>query len=178
MWPLFLILILIVLDATSLQAQRPLEPGARVRITAPDHRPVTVGNLVRITGDTAAIVDANGTLTTVVLGPSRRLELSLGRRRQVGRGAGTGFLLGAVAGAALGAASWKPCEPNAFLCLQPENRGQAAVLGGVLLGVPGLVVGALAGSARRERWERVRRQADVSVHVAPSQARIGVQLAL
>jgi hypothetical protein len=170
--------IVLLLAATALHGQQPLAPGMRVRVTAPNvHRPVAIGNLVRIIGDTATIVDTSGSITTLVLGSDRRLDLSLGRHRRVGRSARTGFLMGAVAGAALGAATWAPCPPDAFLCFQPENRGQAAVLGGVVLGVPGLLVGALVGTAKSERWERVRSHTDVALFVRPSDAHIGLRMA-
>lgn len=65
---------------------------------------------------------------------------------------GIGLLLGAGAGALLGAATYRrPDCSQSFICLD-FGPGVAAAAGAVVLGVPGMVVGAFAGSSKRERW--------------------------
>jgi hypothetical protein len=63
-------------------------------------------------------------------------------------GAGRGALIGFLSGAILGAATYEPPPPDAFLYIGPESAGAAAVWGGVLIGVVGLVVGLVWGAAR------------------------------
>ena len=157
-------------------AQDPsLAAGTRVRVTAPaadlkNH--VTIVSEVR--GDSVT-VGVRGGSRTVAVSDITSLQVSTGQRRRVLVDAMLGFGIGAVTGAALGAASYEECEDwGCFLA--PRNRGAAAAEGAVILGAAGVVTGAIVGLFHRtDIWER--RTLPVRAAVRPSRTG-GVTLAL
>jgi hypothetical protein len=173
------VFLLLMAGTTGLHAQAALTPGSRVRVVqpTPTNRTVAVGRLVTSWGDSVQLADDAGAMATVYVGRARRLEVSLGRQRRTGQGAMSGLLIGGGIGAVLGAATWQPCPPDAWLCFSPDNRAQAAVLGGVLIGVPGMLIGAIAGSGNRERWERVRVVPQIGVTPSANGVTVGARLA-
>jgi len=142
-----LAVVLTVLPATLLVAQEParIVPGAHVRVTAP-HLPNgrLQGALTRIDADTLVIGStpiARHTLT--------RVEVSTGRRSRLGRGLGVGFLAGAGLGAILGAGVG---NDGGEFC----TATQCAVAGAAVVGVGGMVLGALVGAmTHTDRWQEV-----------------------
>ena len=128
--------------------QNPLQPGSRVRITAPDcGLNQQTGMLDPSLGDT--LVLAYGASNARCLRSNvTRLEVSRGRRSKWVTGLGLGLLGGALVGAAVG-----PTLNH------PEDGLTAAdwAAVGVLLGAPtGMVLGTLIGaSIKRDRWEEV-----------------------
>lgn len=161
--------------ATVAYAQDALPAGTRVRVFDPARSTiVAVGALARLTADSVTIVDTSGS-RTVALSGRRRVETSLGRHRRVGQSMAGGAAVGGVIGLVLGAATWEPCPPEAWVCLTP-SRAQTALLSGVLLAVPGALLGALAGSRERERWQRVPRSVPISVIPERGGARVAVSI--
>jgi hypothetical protein len=111
----------------------------------------------RITGRLVSADD--GSLTLVPEGAAEpvrldrasvaRVEFSDGRRSRVGRGA----LIGAFAGAAVGALAGMITYnryPNG--CFEGSSASGCAVYGAVLFGVPGAAIGALSSIGPRETW--------------------------
>jgi hypothetical protein len=72
-------------------------------------------------------------------------DVTIVKKSQLGRGLAWGGLIGAGAGAAVGAAVWKPDQPGTW-SLMRISRGQLAVYGALALGAIGLVVGGLVGA--------------------------------
>jgi hypothetical protein len=132
-----------------------LAAGARVRITVPS-RNVTkqVGTLQAVLADTLVIdlLGARlGELLRVPLDSVTRLDVSDGRHRQTGRGAGIGFLAGAAVGAILGPLTM---ECPDYGC--DTSPAVAAVVGGLALGGLGALVGLGIGAATTsETWKEV-----------------------
>jgi hypothetical protein len=62
------------------------------------------------------------------------------------RNAGIGGSVGAGAGAGIGAATFHPCSPSQFLCIQPAGRGAYAGIGAAVGFAGGALVGALLPS--------------------------------
>lgn len=152
----------------SLGAQAPVEPGQRVRVThhlsgesvtnlATGETRVVMkrrrdtGSLIEFTADSVVLGDDPDARLALPLTSVTKLEVSRGRKSLgAGKGALWGSLIGVATGAALGAVAYS--EPNDFV----HNRGDAALLGAVVLGVPGLVVGTIAGAiSKTDRWEEV-----------------------
>ncbi len=141
--------------------------GERVRLTLASREDPVVGVLVaqdrdslRVQSrpDSPPIVFARAGVTGA--------EASLGRHGHAGTGALVGLLAGGVAGAALGSS----CEDD-FLC--PGTGGGALLLGGT-----GLVFGALVGVLiRTERWEWVYPE-EVEVGFVPLRRGAGVGVSL
>lgn len=138
---------LTVLPATLLVAQEParLLPGAHVRVTAP-YLPLgpLQGTLTRIDADTLVIGS-----TPVARNTLTRLEVNTGRRSHLGTGLGLGLLAGAGLGAILGASVG---NDGGEFC----TATQCAVAGAAVVGVAGMVVGALVGAmTHTDRWQEV-----------------------
>jgi hypothetical protein len=77
-----------------------------------------------------------------------KMDASIGRHTNVARGAGIGFLVGLVGGAALGATTSGCCNKEAR-----QLRAVATVANGLLGGALGGIVGAVIGSRQRtEDW--------------------------
>jgi hypothetical protein len=83
-----------------------------------------------------------------------KLDVASGQHTHKARGALLGFLIGAGAGAVLGAAIYK--QPDcAGYCVLPDTRSLDAAFGAVLLGGVGAAVGALMGAHPTETWVHV-----------------------
>jgi len=97
-------------------------------------------------GDTVIISSAAAIRTVWVITAQNRLEVSAGMHRRTLRGIGRGFLFGAATGAAIGLLTYRePDCSQSFVCLD-FGPGFAALAGAVVLGVPGMVIGAIAGA--------------------------------
>ncbi len=134
-----------------------LEAGARVRLTSP--KLPARDRIVRIVaagGDTISFrSERDSMVRTLPLTDIDAVEVSLGQRRQVARGAGLGVLVGGALGGVVGYATYTPCE--GFCILGPSSRGESAVFGALGGGVLGLVVGTTIGVVRKtEKWQRVQ----------------------
>ncbi|SRR6266550_3781684 len=145
-----------------------IAPGERVRLTLESRPSAVVGVLVtqdrdslrvQPRPDAPPVAFSRAGLTGV--------EASLGFHGHAGTGALVGLLAGGVAGAALGSS----CSDD-FLC--PGAGGGALLLGGT-----GLLFGALVGVfVRTERWEWVYpRDLGITVVKPPRGLGIGVSIA-
>jgi hypothetical protein len=134
-------------------AGQSIAPGSRVRVTHPGEG-TRVGTVVALTADSLEVRFAGRSdAAHMSLDQVSRVDVSRGRERRVLRRAGVGFLVGAGVGAVTGAISESQCEPEKeFICLGADG---GAFLGGMFFGALGGVVGAVAGLAPSERWERV-----------------------
>lgn len=145
--PLPLVVLLAASPADTIaQGSLPLQPGQRVRITAPElglkrqkavldeHR----GDRLLLTADSTS---------SIPVASITGLEVHRGTRGHPWRGAGIGFLVGAIAG---GAATYAWCA-NTYDCNPPIAWAAAGIFGagGALLGAG---IGALA---RTDKWEAV-----------------------
>lgn len=137
--------IVALLAATTLAAQ---EPGTRIRL-APTDGAVQIGVLVALDRDSVHIRDMAGTDLRYARADLRLLERSIGHRRNVGRAAVRGGVIGAGAGFLLGALA--SAEDDAFC------SGASCIAAGSGAGaVWGLAIGAAIGAlVRTEQWERI-----------------------
>jgi len=159
--------------------------GQRVRITSGKYLlHQRVGTLVGSWADSITVrIGVVPAESTLVLSRSviDRLEVSRGLQRNTGRGALIGLGSGAALGAVIGLMTYEKCVPQGLLdCLYaPESRAQQAMLFGVAFGLIGAGVGALVGSAKQERWERVRSDDDVAWSIrSPPGGGIGVDVGI
>jgi hypothetical protein len=145
-----------------------LARGARVRVTvgAPWSEQYTA-KIDAIHGDTLLL---EGGATRVVLFRSlERLEVSQGRRGHPWRGAGIGFLVGAVTGAVLGPYT----VPG-----EGDTAESKAVAGAVLLGAAGALSGVVIGALiKTDTWEEVPLEG-LRVSIAPRGGGVGVGVRL
>ena len=120
--------------------------GARVKIfpSMEGTKPV-IGEMVQLTYDTLVIVpEGNGPAQTFYPGDVRKIEVSQGKRSNVGKGAWIGAAAGAVAGFIIGYAQGPTDVCTEFGC--------GAALGAVF-GAGGALVGMGVGAATSgERW--------------------------
>jgi hypothetical protein len=152
--------------AVAAQDTLKIDPGERVRLTLVSGRS-TVGVLVTQDRDSLRI-RPRPDAPPAAFSRSRiaGVEASLGRHGH----AGTGALVGLVAGGAAGAAVGGSCSGD-FLC--PGAGGGALLLGGT-----GLLFGALVGVfVRSERWEQVNEN-PVQVGFAPPGRGLGVRVSI
>jgi hypothetical protein len=138
---------LAVLTAGTLAAQQALEAGTRVRIhTAGATTPLTGTVAYRDTGS-VAVLRAPADTAFVPLTSITSVEVSAGRRSNIGRGAKWGALVGAGAGALLGLAAMS--EDDGYF----EFGAEAVPIGMLGVGVLGGAVGGLFGAlTTSERW--------------------------
>ena len=140
---------LFVATSSPLAAQEaPVEPGARVRVTAPDLGiNKAIGVFEAVEGGTLVV----GTLR-LPLASVTRLEVHRGQKSRVGRGALIGAAVGAGSGAIIGAIAFSgSCIDNPDGC-----PAAGAAIGAIFLGLPGLLVGTVVGAlSKTDRWEAV-----------------------
>ena len=154
-----LVAVLTITPLTNATAQ--VRPGAQVRVAGHFCQPSYsncvggspqqyVGTFVTWEVDTL-VIQNNGDTLSVPASLVTRLDVSRGRKANTGKGAGIGVLLGVVAGALIGYASYE--SESFFIELDPEAY---AVWGAVFGGLVGGGVGALIGaSIRTDRWQEV-----------------------
>ena len=145
--------------ASILRAQAsPVAPGAKVRFQLRSGGRLE-GRVVSLGPEALeASVPTSSATERYPLADIAKLEVVNGRHRPVLRGVVIGTGAGVILGGAIGAMTFSPCESTEFLgCLfEPENRGQSAATGSVLLGALGLIVGGVQGLIPRDRWQRVQ----------------------
>jgi len=152
-----------------------VQPGARVRATAPRVQTVT-GLVVAANGDTLHVLrDYTRDTSVVVISRLTALDLSTGRHKRRVLGAVYGLFGGAALGAVIGAVSYRKqtCAPGTFLCDYPGQAGDEAI-GAVLLGGAGTIVGAIVGAGKADSWRRVipRESAQVGLVVPGAAGRL------
>ena len=149
-----------VAPATAAQSNE-LQPGARVRVSAPGIVAGRyVGTVLTRNGDTLQLGGPSSAPVTVPMGRITSLEISRGKSRL--SGAGRGVLWGVPIGLAFGLATANSLEHCTDFGCRDASSGErgAYVLASMLAGgVWGAGIGALVG---RERWERF----DVAPHSA------------
>lgn len=143
---LFSLPLLVPLPSLSAQQSLPLEPGARVRITAPDcGADKQTATFETLRGGMLVLGSTDCPLASVT-----RLELHTGRKVSAARALGfpvVGLLVGGVAGGLVGYSTCAPCDY--------ELEGLAPAVGAVLGGGMGFVAGLVVGLLPRDRWRTV-----------------------
>ena len=170
-------------DALVGQAKAPapaasLVPGARVRIKTRDDAKPRIAIVVAHTADTLSVrLPEFANTVAMPLDEITRLDVSLGRHRNVTRGIVVGTVAGGTVGALVGAMSYQKCTSQCLLA--PEDRAQSAAIGGIVGGGLGFLVGSLTGLARQDDWKRVPldgKRVAVSVRPRSHGAALGVTL--
>ncbi|MDQ6873008.1 MAG: hypothetical protein M3037_13540 [Gemmatimonadota bacterium] len=133
----------------------PLAPGLRVRIFSTDlgWRPKT-GSVVSATSDTLMFLPAKqSTSTAIATQKIGRIDVARGTHTQKLQGAMLGLLAGAVAGAIIASASYKPpkCAADSW-CMDILGQGGETAAGGVLGGLLGMLVGVIVGDRQTDNW--------------------------
>lgn len=162
--PLALPFVLALTSATRLvsQATPSIEPGTRVRVTAPAMTPHArrVGSVLTVRADTLLLRRAfSGDTLAIALPLVTRLEVSRSRRRHAYAGAGIGGAVGFLYG-------WKHGSSHACAHSGPSQADSSCF--GVFDVFLGTLGGALIGSAvgalvRTDRWEPVPREGWLSL---------------
>lgn len=154
-------------------------PGTRVRVTTPFVRR-EAATVASVGTESMAIVPDRPPRDTLslLLVELRRLEVSVGKKRDTWRGVGLGAIAGGILGAVLGAVSYRrpECDSIAFGCGVAEyGPGGQAAIAGALGAIAGGVVGGIIGSQHTsEHWRGV--PLDVSI-VPAAGRRVGLALA-
>jgi hypothetical protein len=162
-----LVLSLAFAACTPRTGEAQLVPGALVRVRHVQGccETTTTGHLVSLDpGSLSLRPVSDSVIFSLPRKEIRSVDLRLGSESHVG----TGMLVGAIAGGAIGALigrSHDQCSTDGGPCLDALGVGVEAV-GGALAG---LVTGAVIGwQTRSDRWERVELPARVSVRPARS----------
>jgi hypothetical protein len=128
----------------------PVPPGSRVRILSPflGNR-IATGSVVSATPDTLVFRAARESTSTAIPTPHIvKLDIARGTHTNTARFGFGGFLLGALVGAAIGAAT---TPPPCYNCLD-FSQGYYALTGGVIGGAIGGLVGATIGKRPSDTW--------------------------
>jgi hypothetical protein len=128
----------------------PLAPDSRVRILSPalGKRFVT-GSVVSATPDTLVFrLDKQSTSTAISTSSIREIGIARGTHTNTGRTGFAGFLVGALVGSSIGAATHPQRCTN---CLD-FGQQTAALAGGLAGGVIGALVGVAIGKRPSDTW--------------------------
>lgn len=132
------------------QDSRAVNAGSRVRIAAPVFGArKQVGTVVSVTSDTLVLRQGtSAAYRSVATSEITALEVSRGTHTNTARFTIGGFLVGAMMGTAIGAATHHSPRYNSL-----DFSQQAAALGGGLIGgVAGALVGASIGKRPSDTW--------------------------
>ena len=127
-----------------------LTPGQRVRIHSHEFGMNMREGFVHF--DSVLVLGGSrGERMAIPLTSVTRLEVHRGTRNQVGKGALIGFGIGAGFGALIGlGTSTQQCS---MICFSPS---ESAAIGAAVIGIPGLLIGIVAGAlSKSDRWEEV-----------------------
>lgn len=151
----------ILAETVDAQGLTDLQQGARIRVHPLDGKK-QVGVFMAAGPDSLRFSSgrSGGTVSTRALAEVGRVDVSEGRSAARGalRNGAIGFLLGGVAGALLGAATYTEEDDDGdfFGCIIICSRGQAAAAGGFTAGAAGLIIGGIVGIRNgSERWRTV-----------------------
>ena len=141
------------------QPEAPLPPsivGYRARIyepSTPTTRP-PIGIIRAYQDDSITLETSPGTLTAFRLSPAAVLEISRGHKKNTGRGAVIGAIIGGAGLAIVGAADCAGDDDGFF----EMSAGECAAGGALVGGGAGALIGMLIGSQiESERWEEIPR---------------------
>ena len=152
--PGVMLLVLVLQLALLLETQfmwAQVEVGARVRVTAHSIPGRRIGSLVSLDGDSLRYTRWDtSSVVAVPLESVARLERSIGRRSNTGRGATLGALIGGGFGLFLGIAA--STDNSGWWEVGPEEIAAATAVAGVAGAGLGAVIGSLS---KRDRWEPV-----------------------
>jgi hypothetical protein len=162
----------------SAQAVPGLSVGQRVRIVGGANAEPVIGTLIARRSDSLVIGRERD---TIAVGRSNLLfvERSLGTRHEVKKAMRIGAVVGASLGAIASAATWKPCEETVpgSCFFSTDNVRDAAVVGGIIYAVPGLLVGAIAGLViKSEKWVPVSVASVSQFRVVPRSGGVVAQM--
>jgi len=133
------------LGAAAAQAVQP-KSGDRIRITAtPYSLKNRIARVLNVRSDTLLLQVGWTDTLAVALDRVTRLEVSTASRRFARRGAVIGSLIGVATGAISGYASGDDDNPTGWNFFA-RTASEKARLGGTILGVTGLVIGAVWGA--------------------------------
>jgi hypothetical protein len=133
----------------------PIAVGSHVRIESPVlGSGLQKGSVAASTADTLLFQPKAEVSPIPIATPNIvKLEVARGQHTHKARSALVGFLIGAGAGAVLGAATYKKPECHEIVCdILPDTRSFDATLGAVLLGGAGAIVGAVIGAHPTDTW--------------------------
>lgn len=133
-------------------ARWPVDSGSKIRVIAPEvSRKPQVGKLVAFTPDTIVFrIGKDPTSTAVPVASLARLDVANGTHQSKLRDSMLGLFFGALAGAALGAATYKPPKCHDF-CFD-LGPGFDAAVAGTLGGIVGSIAGLIVGSHNSDTW--------------------------
>ena len=139
-WLTLLFLAVAPLSVGNAQDARPVEPGARLRVTRTADAEPVVGVLASLEGERLILDIGEGRRLTLAAGSITKLEASSGQKSNALLGLGIGAVVGAIGGVVY-------CK-NA-VC---DQEAKAAAI----FSLPGALIGVLIGAAiKTEKWEEV-----------------------
>jgi hypothetical protein len=139
--------------AAPLTGQSPLAlPGEQLRLEVAGTGRVH-GELVRVTPQSVILIDGAGMERVVARADLRRVWVTRSSGHAVGRGVAGGAAIGFGAGAIVGAVTWEPCRGGGFMAcfLTPSSALEQGALVGILVAVPGAIIGGGIGALTRRR---------------------------
>ncbi len=163
--PIFTILFLLVMPVKYGMGQvSDIEEGDQIRLVAPSLSDIKLtGHVIEISTDAIRIARPNSQIPhrlDIPLNSIHSLEKYDGTKRNTGRGALTGAIVGGLGLGLASALSYEPCEsdPDDIFdgCLIHFSPGSLFLMGAAAGGVLGTAVGAIIGStSKRVVWKPV-----------------------
>jgi hypothetical protein len=189
------LLVILAPQPVSSQTDLPILPGHRVRLTVSEGKPAAhsvagmwVSTGEAIVGDWEAnsegvirLRDQSGMGSWQIPAESvEQIEVSLGKRRRIGRSVFLSTVGFAAGFGFIGAVSWKPCNEVGFMAcfLTPTSRSESIAWGAGVGAILGLPIGLLIGLRKHETWRAESTQGlKASIQPGPG-GRIGLGLTL
>jgi hypothetical protein len=134
----------------------PLDSGTVIRVTSVGSN-FRRGTLTSTTSDSITIDRPRVGRFAVGLDQVRNVEVLTESHTEKAKYTLIGLLVGAGAGALIGAVTYSPskCDASVSFCLDVFDRSATTAIGALVFGAAGGLVGLMAGAAPKETWVSV-----------------------
>lgn len=157
-----------------------LQPGDRIRIFYSGSFSSQITGLFQEFTDGSLRLATNKSTEVIPLAAIKRVDISVGKKTNEGKGAAIGAISGGLAFGLLSMASDPSCGPEDDWCIDFFSSGQSFAIGFGMGAAGGAFIGLIAGGlTKSDRWKRIPLDIairPVSLRMVPSNNQVGLNL--
>jgi hypothetical protein len=152
-----------------------------IRVRIADRGATRIGTFVSLSADSLVLFEEINGKSAIALRDINSLEQGMGTHRNMIKGTLYGFVIGATVGTFIGAVGYTPCQGHRLgdCLVTPTSRTEAAEWGAILGGIPGVLVGFVAGAlTKTEDWFDITGHLPMKVSVTPARGAFALRASI